>query len=114
MEALTEDKFWEVYKPQINHFERAKFSKETPDEDVCSYNGCMYETYGEDLDYVWELANKEKRVWTILQCDDDEDGNCIVAYSAGFHLVNREGYFITEKPWETEAEEVVIVIEMDN
>jgi hypothetical protein len=30
------------------------------------------------------------------------------------HHVNREGYFITEKPWESGAEYVEIVFELDN
>jgi hypothetical protein len=111
---LHEDKFWEDYKPQINHIEREKISNDIADEDITSWNGCMYETYGEDLEYVFDIEKKEKRVWTILNCDDDENGNSVVVISAGFHRVNREGYLITENPWETGAEYVEIVFELDN
>ena len=58
---ITEDNFDEVFKPQINHFERAKQPVSVADEDVCSFNGQMYETFGEELDYVFNLAKTTKR-----------------------------------------------------
>ena len=113
---IHEDKFWETYKPQINHFERAKANSSIADEDICCWNGCMYETYGEDLDHVFELARdrNNKNVWTIIECDDDENGNSVVSIVAGYHLVNREGFLITEKPWESGGEYVEMVFELDN
>lgn len=61
-----------------------------PDGDFMS--GRMFETYGEELDYVLSIANSEPgRVWTWLDCD----GEMVVG--SGYHLVNRVGYFITEK-----------------
>ena len=64
----------------------------------------MYETYDEELQYVFDLSKKENRVWTIVEGDD---GMCFVA---GFHLVNRMGYLVTEKPWNDEGDWV----ELDN
>lgn len=109
---ILEDKFWEDYKPQINHIERAKQDSSIEDSDICSWNGCMYETYGEEVEHILNVDNKN--VWTIIGCDDDENGNSIVVISAGYHLVNREGYLITEKPWDTGGEYVEIVFELDN
>ena len=89
---ISEDQF-EFYKPQKNHIvggENAPF------------NGWMYETYGPELEYILSLANNPdtaKRVWTIIECE----GNSMI-YSAGYHLVNRFGYLVTEKPYENELQ----------
>ena len=98
---ITEENFDEVLKPQINHFERAKADKSTADQDVCGFNGTMYETFGEELDYVFNLAKTTKRVWTIIEGDDDA-----IFFVAGFHLVNRLGFIVCENEYETGDEEV--------
>lgn len=100
---ISEETFDSVYKPQINHIQRANHGKSVADEDICSFGGTMYETYGKELDYIRELANsgKQNHIWTIL----DEDGNLVI--SSGLSLVNRVGYIVTEKPWEKEWTEVV-------
>lgn len=77
----------EKYKPVKNHFKGRNGS----------YDDMLFETYGEELEYV--LAQNPKNVWTLLCPDDD---NYIVA---GIHHVNRQGYFITEKQWTDENEE---------
>ncbi len=83
---MTEDEFYDVYKPQKNHL-----------NDNASFDGCMYEAYGEEVKYVFELAGRENRVWTIIEGDDDGK----LYYEAGFHYVNRLGFLVTEKEWET-------------
>lgn len=50
---------------------------------------------------VNERGLSNKHVWTVL-----EAGDCLYA-SAGLHYVNRVGYLVTEKPWETGMEEAV-------
>lgn len=102
MTKIKEEDFWNIYKPQINQFERAKQPASVADEDVCSFNGCMFETYGEDEDYIFQLAQegKLKNIWTIL----DVDGKLIIA--AGLHKVNRFGFLVTEKEWTSELDEV--------
>lgn len=100
---IVEDDFFDTYKPQINHIVRSKTAKKVKDEDICSYNGCMYETYGEEEQYVRKMAQDkktEKRVWTIMDCDGEN------VIGAGFHFVNRMGYIITEKEWVTGDEYV--------
>ena len=89
---LTEDNFSEIFKPQQNHL-----------DENAGWDGTCFETFGEELDYVLRFANdltKHKRVWTLIEVDG------IFYISAGYHLVNRFGYFITEKPWETGLEEI--------
>ena len=98
---ITEDSFDEVLKPQTNHFERAKKPDSVADQDVCGFNGNIYETYGEELDYVFNLSKTTKRVWTIIEGDDDA-----VYYVAGFHYVNRMGFIVCENEYETGTEEV--------
>lgn len=59
------------------------------------YNGLMFETYGEDLDYITNKNTKDvEHIWTIVDCDNENQ-----YIIPGFHLVNRAGYFITKKPW---------------
>lgn len=100
---MTEAIFDEKYTPQINHLERAKASSTVDDEDICSFNGTMYETFGADLDYVREMA-KENRVVTIIEGEDEigEDGeeHSVLYYSSGYHFVNRIGYLVVDKPLE--------------
>jgi len=53
------------------------------------WNGTMFETYGEDLEFV--AKTPDTFVWTWV---DGDEGTWIVN---GFHWVNRIGYFVTEK-----------------
>lgn len=92
---LTEDNFDEIYLPIENHL-----VQDAP------FDGTMFETFGNELDYVLTMVNDLKsnnRVWTIL--DGDEGLWCV----AGYHLINRFGYIITEKPWDTGEEEFKFV-----
>ena len=101
---ISDEDFWGKYKPIINHIVRANTPTNIADEDMCSYSGCMYETYGPELAHIQRLANTKqtaKKIWTIV---DGDDGNLHII--AGFHIVNRQGYLITEQPWVTGTEEV--------
>lgn len=88
---ISEETFYKKYKPQVNHI-----------DDNASYDGRMYETFGKELEYAHSMV-KENRVWTIIE--GDEDSLYIVA---GFHLVNRQGFMVTEKPYKTGKEEVCL------
>lgn len=77
-EAL--DKWEADYQPITNHL--------VPDS---SWSGWMFETYGKELEFV--LSQPENHIWTWT---DSDEGTFL---SSGYHLVNRLGYFITEKPW---------------
>lgn len=80
------DKWFDEYKPVLNHFHN--------DENE-SWNGCYYETYGQDDEYITKMSETEpNRVWTIMS---DDYGDLVVVN--GWHYVNRFGYLITEKPW---------------
>lgn len=111
MVKLTEKEFDEKYELQINHIVRKQQSIEILDEDICSFNGCLYETYGEELDFVIEMIN-QNRVITIIEGEDDScTGECEACecspstyYISGYHLVNRLGYLITKEPITEEFE----------
>ena len=62
----------------------------------------QYETYGEDLEYVRTFPN-QKRVWTIIEGEDDNNMYAI----AGYHLVNRIIYVISDQEWVNEWDEVM-------
>lgn len=74
------DAWEEEYRPIQNHIKSDS-----------SWSGQMFETYGEELGFV--LSQPGNHIWTW---NDSDDGTFL---NAGFSLVNRLGYLITEKPW---------------
>lgn len=97
---MTENDFLNKYNIVVNHIDQnaafGGFNRE-------SESGCMFETFGEELNFVIEKAKENiKKIWTILECD----GSLFV--SAGYHRVNRLGYLISEQEWESETEEYVL------
>ncbi len=100
---ITQDNFEDIFKPQINHIERARQPLSVADEDICSFSGQMYETYGEELEYVFNLSKTTNRVWTIVEGDDDT-----LFYCAGFHYVNRYGFIVCEVEYEDGQEDIQI------
>ena len=53
--------------------------------------GCMFETFGEELEFVRQ--QDPRTIWTLMQGDDDVD-----YLLSGYHLVNRIGYLISTVP----------------
>ena len=88
---ITFEIFEETYKPQKNPFVQDS-----------SYGGCMFETYGVELDFV--KKQDIKNIWSILSCENEE--TWVVP---GFSYVNRLGYLICEVPWTTEDESTLQV-----
>jgi len=85
MKTKTEKEFFEKYTPMKN-----------PIDNNAAFNGTMYETFGEEMDFI-NIQN-DKMIWTII---DEEDTMYILA---GRHLVNRIGYIITKEEWENDEE----------
>ncbi len=91
---------WEHhFKPLVNHLDKnASFNDGS--------GGLMFETYGEEYDYVAAIGqNEPNRIWTYI--DDEEGHTCIVN---GWCFVNRIGYFITEKPYD---DMLNIIVQLD-
>lgn len=65
--------------------------------DDAPYDGRMFETFGEEEDYV--KRQDPRLIWTVLDCDG------LLWLSPGWHFVNRFGYFVTQKPFEKIDEE---------
>jgi len=97
---MTIDNFYEKYNPEFNQVLLPTLKDGLSPEDMCSFGGCMYETFGKEVEYVKRKLNKN--IWTIV---DNEDGELIII--AGFHFVNRLGYLITPEAWEDEYEEYI-------
>lgn len=93
---LRWDEWVEKYKPIKNHITKY------PNKDA-EYD--MFETYGDEQDYVYSLD--EKLVWTEVQ------GDCSMLLLAGRHFVNRLNYYVCEIPWETGNEQVLISVEVE-
>jgi hypothetical protein len=82
---------WEQkFKPIKNHF------RNDPDE-------TMFETYGEEVEFITKADNKY--IWTYIQGDYSD---LIVA---GYHYVNRLGYYISSVPWENEDDYVLLSVQ---
>ena len=91
MEYQGWDEWANKYKPIPN-----KFSK---------HNELMYETFGEELEFVKGANNAH--VWTWVQGDMSD---LIVA---GASFVNRLGYYITEVPWNDIDDYVLLSVEKE-
>jgi hypothetical protein len=96
VEEPTEYQGWQKwedkFKPIHNHFSN------DPDQN-------MFETYGEEVEYV--IKQDSKHIWTWIQGDMSD---LIVA---GYHYVNRLGYYITEVPWENEYDLALLSVEVE-
>lgn len=78
---------WETeYKPIVNPYTA----------DLLGDGGYLWETFGDELTRIQETANN--LVWTLI---DTDTGTVIIE---GYHLVDRVGYYITEKPWQPHTE----------
>ena len=98
--VITENEFEERFTMLKNHFYN--------DPNDCSFNGCLFETYGEERDFVNDAVlgtMKKKHLWTIIEGDD---GNTLY-YVSGYHVVNRMGFFFTEE----EVTEDHLTVEID-
>lgn len=84
---LEQEDFFRIYKPFKNHF-----------YDNAEYNGCLFTT--SEFSYIEQIPNKH--VWTLVSGDNSSEYYII----PGVHLINREGYFYTEEPWESEDIEI--------
>ena len=89
---MAEQEWFDLYKPIKNKI-----------DSNASVNGHMFETYGDELNYV--ISQDLNKIWTY---SDDDNGTPYI--SNGYHLVNRIGYFITEVPVK---EEEVIIVDME-
>ena len=87
--GIIEDDFYEIYKPIKNKF-----------DDDAPWSGNMFETYGEELEFVRQQP--KENIWTITEDGDTFD------ILPGFHLVNRWGYLVTEKKWKTGDEYIIM------
>ena len=96
---ISEEDFYNKYKPVVNPIARKMFGSEIADEDVAPYGGAMIETYGEEYDHIRQLIKegKIKHIWTVV----DAEGELII--QTGHWFVNRMGYIVTEQPWEEEG-----------
>lgn len=80
---MSEEVFYNNFQPIKNHIESES-----------SFDGCMFETYGEELEYVQSINKTNPNlVWTVI----DSDGELVIC--AGYAYVNRMGYLITKTPW---------------
>ena len=84
MKTIMYDDWVDQYQPTENPFNKD-----------AGYEGGMFETYGEENEFVLDKLNRNT-VWTLITGDNEE--SWIIP---GYHIVNRMGFFITAKPWES-------------
>lgn len=76
---ISFDKFVEKYEPEVNGFDKN-----------ASFDTYMFETFGDEFEYIKEQQKKHHDVWTLIEEDDDKR---FIVY--GMRKVNRLGYFVT-------------------
>ena len=102
---LTDTEFYTKYTTEYNQIilEELQSQEDTGStliDDMCSFGGCMYETYGKEFECV--MAQPRKRIWTIV----DNGDNLIII--ADYHIVDSFGYLVTNEEWNGENEQYVI------
>lgn len=90
---MTEDEFYNEFNPIKNHI-----------DDNASFDGCMFETYGKELDFV--KASGDQHIWTIVEAD----GKMFI--TSGYHFVDRIGYLITEEEFK-EGLDITVAIDTE-
>ena len=86
------DKWAEKFKPINNHFSN------DPEQ-------LMFETYGDEVEFV--KAQLPNHIWTWV------DGDMSSLLVAGYHYVNRIGYYITQIPWDSEWDSCLLSVEVE-
>ena len=82
---MTEDEFDARYTLVPNHLDlNASWT-------YGDGHGCLFETYGEELDFV--RAQDPQTIWTLV---DGSNGDQYL--HSGYHLVDRIGYLISTSP----------------
>jgi hypothetical protein len=89
----TEYQGWNEWEEKFKPIKN-KFSK---------HDELMYETYGEEVEYVKSIH--PNFIWTYV------DGDMCSLIVAGYHYVNRIGYYITENPWSDDMDSVLLSVE---
>jgi hypothetical protein len=82
---MTEDTFDSTYPLIINHLDPTAAWAHGEG------SGCLFEAYGEQLDFV--RRQDPRTVWTLV--DGDAGDQHVVS---GYHIVNRIGYLISTVP----------------
>jgi hypothetical protein len=83
---------WEAkFKPKKNHLSK--------------YNETMFETYGEEWEYIQSLD--PRYVWTNVQ------GDMADLLVAGVAYVNRLCYYVCEVPWEDDMDTCLLSVEVE-
>lgn len=97
MHLITEEQFFEQYKPNLNPLKINDDEDEELDRD--DLDNCKI-GYGDDESNALLQSTFEKspnHLWTILDCD----GEIVIA--SGFHFANRMDHLITEIPYTTDV-----------
>ena len=91
---LSVEEWEQKYKPMIN-------SLGDNDPEDCQD---MFETYGEELEFV--RNSDPKKIWTCIDSDFSDDTVII----NGYHLVNRIGHYVCEVPVADDVESLGFVV----
>jgi hypothetical protein len=105
MKTLSFEEFQERFKPQLNHLAQQRNPSCDP-ESCAEVNGLLYQDYGEDLEFI--LQQNPKHVWTVVFLEEKEgEFESQWNFTPGFRRVNKEGYIITENPWDENSPDCI-------
>lgn len=97
MKTISWKEWQDTYKPIPN-----------PNDSDTGFWGNMFETFGQDLDYMKENVKDNRHIWTIV---DNNPNSVYLDLESGIHWFNRMGYFVTEVPW---TEDVLVTNDPSN
>lgn len=86
----------ESLKMNEKHFDK-KYSYNTTLKSENFDNDGRFETFGKDL--ITVMNSESRKIWTMV---DSDDGMYLIA---GYHLVNRIYYVLTNEDWTRDDEE---------
>ena len=93
------DEWFDFFQPIKNQYDNG-----------ASYDGALFETYGNELEFVKHAAKtKPETVWTIVESSESDS----LYLLNGFRIVNRLGYFITNKPNADKSEFSILIWSAD-
>ena len=63
-------------------------------------------------DFFWYedvITQPLNNVWTVVETGDEDDGSWYAA--PGYHVVNKIGYVLTEKPWDNDTPDAIYFLD---
>jgi len=79
------------------------------ENDFLSVWGARTNVSGDFFDFHEAKKHDDQFVWTVVETGDDSDRNWYA--QPGYHVINKIGYVVTEKPWNVETPDAIYFLD---